>query len=104
MSELDAQLAEMTELPRLEDESLGYEWDEFRAYYDPKARIFYWHSDSGCSCNYWGDSLYTLGDFENGDRAALLAAVDRWRDSTYCTNDATSQQFTRFLDAVRAVK
>ena len=101
MSELDAQLAEMIELPYLEDESLGYEWDEFRAWYDPKARIFYWGDASGCSCYYYWSEFHTLGDFQNGHRDALIRAANDWRPTS---ESVTSQQFTRFLDAVRAVK
>jgi len=52
----------------------GYSWCEFKAFYSPNARRYFWHGDSGCSCNSWNDDLNTAADFEDGDRAALLRA------------------------------
>ncbi|WGH21380.1 hypothetical protein SEA_EMOTION_31 [Arthrobacter phage Emotion] len=54
----------------------GWEWSEIRVYYKPDARRFFWRSESGCSCNYFGDfDDYTLGDFQDGDREAAIQAL-----------------------------
>lgn len=52
----------------------GYDWCDFNAFYSPSARRYFWHGGSGCSCNSWSEDLANAGDFENGDRAALLRA------------------------------
>ena len=52
----------------------GYEWTDFNVFYSPTARRYFWHGDSGCSCNSWSDDLGAAADFEDGDRAALLRA------------------------------
>jgi len=51
-----------------------YSWTMFKAFYSPSARRFFWHGDSGCSCNSWSDDLTSSESFENGDRDALLRA------------------------------
>lgn len=62
----------------------GYEWTEFKAFYSPSARRYFWHGDSGCSCNGWSDDLSTSADFEDGDRAALLRAWEAFtKDHSY---------------------
>lgn len=58
----------------LDDGAGGYEWTEFKAFYSPSARRYFWHGDSGCSCNGWGDGVGSASSFEDGDRAALLRA------------------------------
>lgn len=61
------------EVAKLGDQG-GYSWSDFNAFYSPSARRYFWHGDSGCSCNSWGDQLTDAADFENGDRPALLRA------------------------------
>ena len=56
----------------------GWDWNYFGAWYDHDARSFYWHSDSGCSCNDPGDSISELGDFKQGRKAELIAAYKEW--------------------------
>ena len=53
----------------------GYDWTELHAFYSPSARRFFWHGATGCSCTYWGSGL-TVGDFEDGDRDALLRSLE----------------------------
>lgn len=52
-----------------------WEWTEFHAYWSPSARRYFWHYDSGCSCNAWGEDLRTAADFENGDKDGLLRGL-----------------------------
>jgi len=70
----------------------GYDWCEFNAFYSPSARRYFWHGDSGCSCNSWSDDLASAADFEDGDRAALLRAWESFaKDNEYSitTSDYT---------------
>lgn len=52
----------------------GYDWTEFRAFYSPSARRYFWHGDSGCSCNSWADGIASAANFEDGDKGALRRA------------------------------
>ena len=65
-----ADWVEVTELAHYD-----YEWAIFRAYYSPSARRYFWHGDSGCSCNDWTDLIESPADFESGDRQALIRAL-----------------------------
>ena len=58
------------------DTSGGYDWKTFRAFWSPSARRYFWHGDTGCSCDSWGDSLRTEADFGNGDLAAIRAFAE----------------------------
>lgn len=72
------------EVGQLGDDGGSYDWTEFRAFYSPSARRYFWHGDSGCSCSGWGDDLSTSESFENGDRAALLRAWEEFaKDHSY---------------------
>lgn len=72
------------EVAQLGDENGGYEWTEFKAFYSPSARRYFWHGDSGCSCNGWTDEVNSAGDFEDGDKAALLRAWEAFaKDHEY---------------------
>ena len=53
----------------------GYDWTTWRAYYSPSARRYFWHGDSGCSCNQWSDDVNSAEDFGNGSRADALNAL-----------------------------
>ena len=72
------------EVAALGDEMGGYDWTEFKAFYSPSARRYFWHGDSGCSCNSWFDEISTAASFEDGDRAALLRAWEAFaKDHEY---------------------
>lgn len=62
------------DVAEMEDGRHDYEWTEFKAFYSPSARRYFWHGDGGCSCNGWSDDVKTVSGFEDGDRAALLRA------------------------------
>lgn len=68
----------------------GYDWDFFGAWHDHDARIFYWLSGSGCSCNDPGDGIYTTGDLEQGRKSELIAAYKEWSAAEY--NDAVTNE------------
>ncbi len=61
----------------------GYDWEEFHSFYNPSARQFFWVSGSGCSCDSIADNARTVGDFEHGDRAALIRAINAFADESY---------------------
>lgn len=63
----------------------GYEWNEFAVWYSPSERRYFWLSGSGCSCNAFGDSVYSKDDFENGTKKDAIAAGNRFCDESYGT-------------------
>lgn len=77
----------------------GYSWAATEVFYDPAAVRFRWYSDSGCSCNYYGESVTGLGDFGDGDRdaaiEALKGAAGHWE------GDADPETVARATDKVR---
>ncbi|SFR75863.1 hypothetical protein SAMN05428970_1981 [Agromyces sp. CF514] len=45
------------------NDSGGYDWTDWVAWYSPTRRMYFVASGSGCSCNSLTDDYYTLGDF-----------------------------------------
>ena len=83
----------------------GYDWAEFNAFYSPSARRYFWHGDSGCSCNSWEDGLSTAADFENGDRDALIRAwKDFAKENTYNTTTNERQSGTATIRSFKEPK
>lgn len=101
LKKMHAHLSKMIELPLLEDSSLGYEWDEFQAFYSPEDDIFYWATDSGCSCNGLWDEFNSLGDLQMGRRSDVLHAAREFSDQCYSKPD---ESYLRFTAAVRDLK
>lgn len=54
----------------------GYSWHLLDAWYSPSRDRFYWASGSGCSCNSLMDGVSTIGHLQDGDRDALVRAVE----------------------------
>lgn len=65
------------------DHGGGHEWSTLKAWYSPSRRRFFWLSDSGCSCNYFGQDVDSLSDFQDGDMDALLRAVKSHHEDEY---------------------
>lgn len=66
------------------DDDESYEWDQFKGFYSPSKRRYFWHSDAGCSCNGWDDSLQNDGSFENGSKKDMANALERYaKDDRY---------------------
>lgn len=57
----------------------GFEWEEFKVFYSPSERRYFWRGDSGCSCNDWKEGVSSKDDFQNGDREAVLRS---WEEFT----------------------
>lgn len=90
------------EVGQLGDGGGSYDWTEFRAFYSPSARRYFWHGDSGCSCNGWDDDLSTAADFEDGDRASLLRAWEEFaKDHSY---DINVRDYTDGVSEIRKFK
>lgn len=68
----------------------SYDWDYFGSWYDHDARVFYWHTDSGCSCNDPSDGIYSLGDLMQGSKPELITAYTKWCAGEY--NDAVTNE------------
>lgn len=60
----------------------NWEWREFRAYWSPDARRFFWLDDQGCSCDAFGDNI-ELSDMQDGNRDALLDAISDFFESEH---------------------
>ena len=83
----------------LEDGRGDYEWTEFRVFYSPSARRYFWHGDGGCSCNGWGDGVNSSSSFEDGDRAGLLRA---WK--TFTEENSYDFSATDYADGVTEIR
>lgn len=77
----------------------GYEWTEFKAFYSPSQRIYFWHGGSGCSCNSWSDDVANSMDFSNGDKIALLRA---WGE--FCKQHTYDFSVEQFLDGASKIR
>ena len=88
------------------DSGSGYDWNEFMAWYDEAARVFYWASDAGCSCSSFGDYFDGRGDLENGGKTDALNALKRWAsndDGEYWSH-IDKADVVRLEAAIRDVK
>lgn len=62
----------------------GYDWEEFHAWYSPSARLYYYGSGGGCSCNSFGEYFRRVEDFAVTPRKEeLRAAAMRFLDDSY---------------------
>lgn len=86
------------EVGRLGGYGGGYEWTDFNAFYSPSARRFFWHGDSGCSCNSWSDDLRSASDFENDSQADLARAWEEFAKEQYTITTAD------YIDGVSVIK
>ena len=59
----------------MDDGGGGYEWFILHAFYSPSARHYFWLADSGGSCYWWGDSIESEADFNNGKKGDLERAI-----------------------------
>ena len=80
------------------DSGGGYDWCTLRAFWSPAARRYFWASGSGCSCDYWGMSLRSPADFEDGDRDALRRAMRE-----FASEHPWSVSATELVDALDKV-
>ena len=55
-----------------------FDWSAITVWWSPRARRYFWLSDSGCSCSDHLLETYDLSDFEDGDKAAALRSAKDW--------------------------
>jgi len=67
----------------------GWEWSEFRCWYDTRSGMYYWSLQGGCSCN--GFEVWSLGDLSVGDRKAAIKAARESADD-YFISDLEAQE------------
>lgn len=76
--ELTEFLDQCVELPEMGYYS--YDWERFVSYFNPQNGMFYWASDSGCSCNDLWDGIRTVGDMNVGRKDEFLSAAASFGD------------------------
>lgn len=72
-------------------DSEGWDWSTIEVYYKPAARRFYWLDEGGCSCSYFGDGSYTLGDLRDGDAQAAIEALKAFHGPDNVTDRETAK-------------
>lgn len=77
-ADLQTFLKGLVELPEMG--YYDYEWDRFVSYYDPRTEMFYWLSDSGCSCNDLWEDVNSVGDMYVGRKSEFLSAAASFGD------------------------
>lgn len=80
--------------------SSGYSWAEFRAYYSPSARKFFWKSRQGCSCNSWVTGIKSASDMCVGDSHQLLAEIKSLIDPIKITNEEEEEDDEFYLSGL----
>lgn len=95
---------ELTEIATLDDGG-GYDWAQMTVWYSEEERRFFWLSDSGCSCNYFGMNVYGLNSLENGSKEDALNALKRFIDgeNRYSLN-IRADNYLRAKEAIKDVK
>lgn len=82
----------------------GWEWEEFKAFWSPSSRRFFWGGASGCSCSDWSESFDSAADFEDGDRDALLRAWETFAKNGYFLSDEDRLAGVSEIRAFKKVK
>lgn len=58
-----------------------WEWSEIVVWYSPSRRKYFWFSDSGCSCTYFGEYLTSFEEYKFGDRNAARREIMGYESS-----------------------
>ena len=61
------------------DPSSGYDWSECRIWKHIEDDRLFWHADSGCSCNYFGQDIGSVADLTVLN-ATTLIDLEKWVD------------------------
>lgn len=72
--------ANLTEIVNMEGGG-GYDWSQMKVWYSEEEARFFWLSDHGCSCNYFGMGVYNTSQLENGSKDDARRALTRFKDS-----------------------
>ena len=79
-----------------------YDWAAFLAF--ARNGQFYWASGGGCSCNSFGDSIYSVSDLETGRDEELVAAYKRWASEEYNPALTNEERVSAHRDITQAIK
>ncbi len=60
-----------------------YSWSQTTVYFQHRSGRFFVVSGSGCSCNYFGDDVYSLADFSEVSRQGAMDALRAEASSGY---------------------
>jgi hypothetical protein len=82
----------------------GYDWVSNDVFYSPSARRYFWYQDSGCSCYGPMESVDSVEDFSNGDRATALRAWDEWAKGRTEWGELTADEVLAGRMAIRDFK
>jgi len=52
-----------------------YDWSEIGVYFSSEKNRYFWYTDSGCSCTYFGDNVGSMSEFCDGDKFAASRAI-----------------------------
>ena len=66
---------------------LSYEFHEFVVLYNEEERLYYWSSDSGCSCPAPFEYHEFPDDFSSGNSVEALNALTRWSTGIHVEDD-----------------
>lgn len=81
----------------------GEQWRDFRSFYDPRSKKFFWAEASGCSCYGLWDKIQSLTDFQFGNKNEFLKAASEY--AGYCQAEYCHQEdLNAIREAVRGLK
>jgi len=67
----------------------GYDWNEFHAFYSPSRRIYFYGSESGCSCDSFSSYYWSEDQWQQAtSKQELMAAINRYFDSLYTKRES----------------
>ena len=60
-----------------------WDWSEIEVLYSPSRKRYFWYSDSGCSCNGFGEYVESIeADYTSGTRAEAFKELRAWGASS----------------------
>lgn len=82
---------DLTEVASLDSGEM-YSWSTTEVYFQRSSGRFFVLSDSGCSCNYFGDEVRDLSDLEEVTRQRAMEAIRDEGDGGYLAASADDVQ------------
>lgn len=82
----------------------GWDWAQMSVWYSEDERQFFWLSDSGCSCSYFGMGVTHLADLENGSKDDALRAAKRFAEGSGKHHGMFSDHYLRAVEAIKNVQ
>lgn len=82
---------DLTEVASIDSGEM-YSWSQTTVYFQRSSGRFFVLSGSGCSCNYFGDDVYSLGDLSEVTRQRAMDAIRDEGDGGYLAASADDVQ------------